>query len=516
MNLTNGANISGATSNTLTLTGVTTASAGSYSVVASNAPGSVSSSIATLTLTAADPRIISSPQSVTTNYLGTASFSVIPGGTAPFAYRWLFNGSPLSNGVLADGATVSGSTTSNLTVAGVTYMEAGNYSVVVTNVNGAITSAPAALTVLAPLAFTSLPQSRVERLGDNVAFVAGLNSPASYQWQWNGSPLLGATNATLVLTNIQTTNAGTYTLVASNSTMTVSASATLTVATGWLHLSPANLVVARVGDGAQLLNTNNGNTLYLDQFTPAGGYVSTFMVPDSGAAALIEPGAGDGVYESVLTLSDNQQFLNFGGYNVTRPYSGTDVTAGGVTVRGIGAVNGLGYYTLVLTNIGLYSGGSHFLRSVASTDGLTNFWTTGAASGAGIKYIAPGLYANGQGIPALGGGPAGTRVAGIFQGSVVFSDSEGNLTQTGLNFFDGLPTGTASTTLLFPAGTAADPTDFAISPDGNTVYIADDRAVNGNAGGGIQRWDFDQVQWTPELHARHGKQFHRWRARFDG
>ena len=220
------------------------------------------------------------------------------------------------------------------------------------------------------------------------------------------------------------------------------------------------------------------------------------MVPDSGPAALIEPGAGDGVYESVLTLSANQQFLNFGGYNVTRPYQGTDVTAGNVTVRGIAAVNGLGYYALVLTNIGLYSGGQHFLRSVASTDGLTNFWTTGAASSAGIKYIAPGLYANGQGIPALGGGLSGTRVAGIFQGSVVFSDAEGNLTQTGINSFDGLPTAPAATTLLFPVGTAADPTDFAISPDGNTVYLADGRAVNGNAGGGIQRWDFDQVQWS--------------------
>ena len=495
-NLTNGGSISGATSSTLTITGITAANAGSYSVTASNALASVSSSVATLTVTAADPRIISPPQNITNNYLGTASFSVVPGGTAPFAYRWLFNGSRMSDGVLAEGATVSGSATSNLTVAGVTYLEAGNYSVVVSNVNGALTSAPAVLTVLAPLVITSLPQSRFERVGDNLAFAAGLNGPASYQWQWNGSSIPGATNASLVLTNIQVTNEGTYTLVASNSTMTVSASATLTVSTGWLHLSPANLVVARVGDGAQLLNTNNGNTLYLDQFTPAGGYVSTIQVPDSGAAALIEPGAGDGIYESVITLSDNQQFLNFGGYNVTRPYQGLDVTAGNVTVRGIAAVNGLGYYTLVLTNIGLYSGGNHSFRSVASTDGLTNFWTTGEASGAGIKYIAPGLYANGQGIPALGGGPAGTHVAGIFQGAVVFSDAEGNLTQTGINSFGGLPTGTASTTLLFPAGTTANPTDFAISPDGNTVYIADDRAVNGNSGGGIQRWDFDQVQWN--------------------
>ena len=347
-----------------------------------------------------------------------------------------------------------------------------------------------------PLLVTNAPQSRIERVGDNLAFVAAFNAPATYQWQWNGTSIARATNSSLVLTNIQTTNAGTYTIVASNATGTASAAATLSVATGRLQLSPTNLVVTRVGDGAQLLNTNNGNTLYLDQLTTAGAYVSTIMVPDSGPAALIEAGTGDGIYGSVLTLSDSQQFLNFAGYNVTRPYQGADVTAGNVTVRGIGAVNGLGYYTLALTNIGLYSAGKHSIRSAASTDGLTNFWTTGQASSAGIKYIAPGLYSNGQGIPAVGGGLSGTRVAGIFEGSVVFSDSEGNLTQTGINLFDGLPTTTATATLLFPAGTAADPTDFAISPDGNTVYIADDRAVNGDAGGGIQRWDFDQVEWT--------------------
>jgi hypothetical protein len=188
VNLTNDANISGAATSNLILTGVTAVSAGFYSVIASNALGSVSSSIATLTVTAADPRIISPPQNVTTYYLGTASFSVLAGGTAPFAYRWLFNGSHLSDGVLADGATVSGSITSNLTVAGITYAEAGNYSVVVSNVNGAVTSAPAALTVLAPLAFTSAPQSRVEHLGDNLAFIAGLNSPASYQWRGHSRP----------------------------------------------------------------------------------------------------------------------------------------------------------------------------------------------------------------------------------------------------------------------------------------------------------------------------------------
>src|SRR5436853_3247003 len=38
----------------------------------------------------------------------------------------------------------------------------------------------------------------------------------TYQWQLNGTNLPGATNANLVLTNLQTSQSGTYVLVASN------------------------------------------------------------------------------------------------------------------------------------------------------------------------------------------------------------------------------------------------------------------------------------------------------------
>ncbi|HSU53562.1 MAG TPA: immunoglobulin domain-containing protein, partial [Candidatus Dormibacteraeota bacterium] len=417
----------------------------------------------------------------------TATFNsaAIAGGST-VSYQWLFNGTNLP------GATLASLTINNATAA-----SAGPYAVRASNTLASVTSSNAVLTVgppPAPVIITPL-KSRTEMVGDNLAFAVAVSNSASFQWRFNGTTIPGATASGIALTNIQLTNTGTYTVLASNLGGVASNSAMLIVSNGLLHLSPANLVVARVGDGVQPLSSAIGNTLYLDQFTTAGGYVSTLMVPNNGVPALLVPGTGDAIYESVLTLSANQQFLNFAGYNVSYPYGGADVTAGNVTVRGIGAVNGLGYYTLVLTNIGLYSGGNHFIRSAASTDGLTNFWTTGAASSGGIKYIAPGLFPNGQGIPALGGGNPGTRVAGIFEGSVVFSDSEGNLTQTGVNSFSGLPTSAnAPAQLLFPVGVSAHPNDFAISPDGDTVYIADDNSVANN--GGIQRWDFDGVQWT--------------------
>lgn len=53
--LANGSNISGATTATLTITGVSAADAGSYRAVATNAGGSVTSTAATLTVTTAEP-----------------------------------------------------------------------------------------------------------------------------------------------------------------------------------------------------------------------------------------------------------------------------------------------------------------------------------------------------------------------------------------------------------------------------------------------------------------------------
>ena len=55
-NLANGGNISGATTNTLTITGISDSDAGTYSVVLSNSDGSVTSSNATLTVI--DPPVI--------------------------------------------------------------------------------------------------------------------------------------------------------------------------------------------------------------------------------------------------------------------------------------------------------------------------------------------------------------------------------------------------------------------------------------------------------------------------
>jgi hypothetical protein len=84
----------------------------------------------------------------------------------------------------------------------------------------------------APPAFTVQPTSQSAAAGSSVTFTAATSgSPApTYQWLRNGSPLAGATAASLTLNNVQPAAAGDYALVASNPSGTVtSTTATLTI-----------------------------------------------------------------------------------------------------------------------------------------------------------------------------------------------------------------------------------------------------------------------------------------------
>src|ERR1019366_2256756 len=83
--------------------------------------------------------------------------------------------------------------------------------------------------------------------GQNASFsvVANGSAPFSYQWNFNGSPVSGATDASLTLNNVQATDAGSYAAVVSNVAGSVtSAVATLTVLVpSGITTQPQNLTV---------------------------------------------------------------------------------------------------------------------------------------------------------------------------------------------------------------------------------------------------------------------------------
>ena len=140
-NISNGGNISGAKTNLLNISAATTNNAGNYTVVITNAYGSITSAVAALTVVL-PPSISTQPTNQTIFAGGNAAFNVTASGTPPFGYQWSKNGAGISNG-----GGISGATTNVLTFTAAATNNAGNYTVLITNAYGSITSAVAALTV---------------------------------------------------------------------------------------------------------------------------------------------------------------------------------------------------------------------------------------------------------------------------------------------------------------------------------------------------------------------------------
>jgi hypothetical protein len=242
-NLINGPQISGATSNVLTLTGVTTNWALNYVVIVGNSYGSVTSSPpATLTVNV-PPSITTEPVSQSAIAGNTVSFSVVAAGTAPLSYQWQAgSGGAYTN--LVNGGNVSGSSSNVLTLTGVTTNWALNYVVIVGNGYGSVTSSPAAtLTVNIPPSITTEPASQSAIAGSTVLFSVGATgtAPLSYQWQagsgggytnlFDGGTVSGSTSNVLTLTGVTTNWALNYVVMVSNSAgaVTSTPAATLTV-----------------------------------------------------------------------------------------------------------------------------------------------------------------------------------------------------------------------------------------------------------------------------------------------
>jgi hypothetical protein len=105
-----------------------------------------------------------------------------------------------------------------LTLFNVLESDAGQYTVVVTNVAGSVTSAPALLGVLVSPDITGDPTNLTVNAGQSAQFnitVAG-TAPLFYQWRFEGAPLGGATNQSLTVSNTSPADAGTYSVVVSN------------------------------------------------------------------------------------------------------------------------------------------------------------------------------------------------------------------------------------------------------------------------------------------------------------
>lgn len=268
--------------------------------------------------------------------------------------------------------------------------------------------------------------------------------------------------------------------------------------------TPGNLVVYRIGDGVQTLSNATGNSVFLDEITPAGTLVQSVALPTtaSGANRQLIASGGTGQFEGAFTRSVDGRFLVLTGYgnDIGGALGGTATSLGNSTSanvnRVIGRVDTAGNIdtTTAITNFG-----TNIIRTVASVDG-SGYWVAGQG---GVRYVPYG----GTSVTTVVASNEVRQLA-IVDGKLYRTNGNNtvaapsSLAQVGT----GLPTTTGQvatplsgvpTSSTDPATETFNPHSFffadlsASIPGADVLYVVDQTATTG----GIHKFSFDGTSW---------------------
>jgi subtilisin-like proprotein convertase family protein len=418
--LSNGGNVSGATSATLTVANITTADAGNYTVVVSGSctPSPVTSSIAVLSV-GTPPLINTQPQSQTACAANTVSFSVVSPGIN--TYQWYKGTPPTGTALVTDGVHIFGATTATLTITNITAADAGNYYVIVTNgCNFSTTSVIAILTFSTNDRWLGTANSDWNNPNN---WCNGVPTPTTDVEIVSGTPFPAILSANGDTRNLQINSGATLTVIAS----------------GWLNIWGSTL-------------TQNGT------FTTTLGTLSfrntaNLNVPAIIAANVVMNGAG-GItltgnmrVDSALTLTSGN--ITIGANNLTMKGGTLGSVASHIITNGTGAVtnNNVGVATVVFP--------------VAPN--ATSYNPVQIASGGGLNYtvrvavgINPAITNSAIAINRVWTITPSAAPSSAVQLTFGYADADGNAGYSAANRMEaGYYSGTAWTITTGNGGTAA-------------------------------------------------------------
>jgi len=151
------------------------------------------------------PSIANQPLDEVVGAYSNAFFSVTATGTSPLSYQWLL-----------DGTNVPTAISSYLDITNVTPPNLGPYAVVVTNNYGSVTSSIANLYMYPYLATPFSGGVTYWGQTNDLSVSVWGSGNLAYQWYFNGSAIPDATGSNYVLSGIQFTNAGLYSVIVSS------------------------------------------------------------------------------------------------------------------------------------------------------------------------------------------------------------------------------------------------------------------------------------------------------------
>ena len=198
-------------------------------------------------------------------------------------------------------------------------------------------------TAIAP-AITTQPLAQSVPIGSNVTFTAAATGTPTpeYQWLVDGEVFPGATSSSLTLNNVQPSDAGTYSVVATNGVgSATSNNVLLTVVSGSLGtpLQAEDGVVS----GAQIRTNQTGytGTGFVDYINASGDYIEwTATIPSAGSRTLTFRYASTGSARNLeikvngTVVNSGLAFSNTGGANIwTLKTTTATLPAGTVTIR---------------------------------------------------------------------------------------------------------------------------------------------------------------------------------------
>lgn len=214
-NVSTGSGYGGATSTTLTITGITAAMNNYQYRCKGTCTSTTISNAATLTVNM-PPAVVTNPSNTTDCIGSNVTLSVDATGSGTLSYQWEASIDGGANwGNISNGGFYANATTSVLSINGIaTSLNNNQYRCVVTGVcPPAATSAAATLTVNTPPAITTQPANQDNCPGTNATFSCVVTGAGlTYQWQelisttWsnlsNGGMYSGTDANTLVISNV--------------------------------------------------------------------------------------------------------------------------------------------------------------------------------------------------------------------------------------------------------------------------------------------------------------------------